>query len=139
MAEKEKYIIKVQDTLVEVTEDVYLAYYRMERQAKGLEEKDRYHNTIPYDALDTDEMLGIESIADKEVTSIEDEAITRMMGDRLHSSLASLPESAQTLIYQRYWEGLSQSELAKEYGISQQALSRREQRILSKLRNILKM
>lgn len=46
MAEKKEYIIRIQGDLVEVTEEVYLAYFRMGRQARGVDEKDRYNNTV---------------------------------------------------------------------------------------------
>lgn len=39
MADKEKYMIKVNGKLVEVTPEVYYAYFRMERQERGQEEK----------------------------------------------------------------------------------------------------
>ena len=39
MADKEKYMIKIQGKLIEVSEDVYYAYFRMERQERTQEEK----------------------------------------------------------------------------------------------------
>ena len=52
MADKEKYIIKVEGKLVEVTPEVYYAYFRMERQERGQEEKKAYNQVMSYDALD---------------------------------------------------------------------------------------
>ena len=40
MAEKKKHLIKVQDQLVPVNEEVYLTYYRMKRREIYLEERD---------------------------------------------------------------------------------------------------
>lgn len=87
MAEKSKYIIMVNGTLVEVTEEVYLAYFRMERQARGVDEKDRYNNTVKYNALDTDEMLGVEMLEDTSAVSVEDTVISNMMAEKLHQVL----------------------------------------------------
>lgn len=42
MADREKYMIKVEGNLVEVTPEVYYAYFRMERQERGQEEKKAY-------------------------------------------------------------------------------------------------
>ena len=137
MAEKKEYIIKVQGTLVEVSEEVYLTYFRMDRQARGMDEKDIYNNTARYDALDTDETTGRESIADVGAISVEDIAVAHIMEEKLHSCLAVLSEPEQVYIYQRYWKGLSQSKLADRYGVSQQALSYREQCILAKLKKML--
>ena len=137
MAEKKEYIIKVQGTLVEVTEEVYLAYFRMDRQARGVDEKDRYNNTARYNALDTNEILGVESFNDADAVSVEDAVIARMMAEKLHDCLISLPEAERKFIFQRYWEGRSQVELAAKYGTSQQVLSYREKQILAKLRKLL--
>ena len=41
MADREKYIIKVEGKLVEVSQEVYFAYFRMERQERWQEEKQR--------------------------------------------------------------------------------------------------
>lgn len=46
MAEKDKYIIKVEGKLVEVTPEVYYAHFRMERQERRQEEKKQ--RKLPY-------------------------------------------------------------------------------------------
>lgn len=48
MADKEKYMIKVEGKLVEVTPDVYYAYFRMERQERWQEEKQQGHAVMSY-------------------------------------------------------------------------------------------
>ena len=137
MAEKEKHIINIRGTSVEVSEEMYLTYFRMDRQARGVDEKDQYNNTVRYDALDTDETLGVESFADTEAIPVEDIVITRIMSEKLHGCLAALSKSERAFIYQRYWKELSQSKLAKRYGVTQHALSYREQCILAKLKKLL--
>lgn len=116
---------------------MYYAYFRMARQARGVDEKDCYNNMVRYNALDTDEMLGMESLADAEAMSVEDTVISHMMTEKLRSCLSILPESDRELIFRRYWKGQSQAELAAKYGLSQQALSYREKQILSKLKKLL--
>ena len=51
MAEKKEYLIKVQGQLIPVTEEVYLAYYRMKRRERHLEEKDIKHGVFYYLSL----------------------------------------------------------------------------------------
>ena len=137
MAEEKEHIINIRGTSVEVSEEVYLTYFRMDRQARGVDEKDIYNNTASYDALDTNETTGRESIADAGAIPVEDIAIAHIMEEKLHSCLALLSKPERVYIYQRNWEGLSQTELADSYGVSQQALSYREQRILAKLKKLL--
>ena len=72
MAEKDKYIIKVEGKLVEVTPEVYYAYFRMERQERGQEEKKQQHDVISYDALDNCETVGMEAMPDVSIPSVED-------------------------------------------------------------------
>ena len=59
MAEKERYMIKIQGRLIEVSEDVYYAYFRMERQERWQDEKIREHEVVSYDALDNGETVGV--------------------------------------------------------------------------------
>lgn len=72
MADKEKYIIKVEGKLVEVTPDVYYAYFRMERQERGQEEKKKRNEVMSYDALDTREIVGVEAVPDLISPSMEE-------------------------------------------------------------------
>ena len=137
MAEEKEYIIKIEGTLVEVTEEVYLAYFRMDRRARGVDEKDRYNKTARYNSLDSDETLGVELLADEDAVPVEDAVITRMMAEKLHDCLTVLTQAERKLIFQRYWEGRSQRELAEKYGTSQQVISYREKQIRAKLKKLL--
>ena len=52
----------------------------------------------------------------------------------LEEGLNKLPEEERKLIYDRYYKGYTQSELSKELGISQVQVSRKETKILQKLK-----
>lgn len=52
----------------------------------------------------------------------------------LKEELNNLPEEERKLIYDRYYKGYTQSELSKELGISQVQVSRKETKILQKLK-----
>ena len=77
MADKEKYMIKVGGKLVEVTPDVYYAYFRMERQERWQEEKQQGHAVVSYDALDDGETVGVEVVPDLTTPSMEEAVMTR--------------------------------------------------------------
>ena len=83
MADKEKYMIKIQGNLIEVSQDVYYAYFRMERQERWQEEKKQEHDVLSYDALDNDETVGSENVADLTTPSMEEQAMSR----ELHESV----------------------------------------------------
>ena len=52
----------------------------------------------------------------------------------LSQALKNLPKDEQKLIYLRYFRGLTQSESAKQLGLTQVKVSRREKKIIEKLR-----
>lgn len=134
MAEKEKYVIKIEGKLVEVAPDVYYAYFRMERQERWQEEKQQEHAVVSYDALDDGEMVGMEVIPDLTTPSMEEAAMTREIHGKLHRAVDALPKEERELIQAIYFKGLTEKEYAASSGLSQQGVSYRLRKILSKLR-----
>lgn len=61
--------------------------------------------------------------------------ITEMLS--LNEALRSLESSDRTLIFLRYYKGLTQTETAKRLGMSQVQVSRREKKLLLRLRGLL--
>ena len=55
----------------------------------------------------------------------------------LHKELEKLSIEEQQIIYSKYYEGYSQSEISSTLGISQPQISRKENKILQKLKNRL--
>ena len=137
MADKEKYMIKIQGDLIEVSEDVYYAYFRMERQERWQEEKKQVHDVLSYDALDNEEIVGAEMIPDLTSPSLEENVISRELKDRLHHAVEALPRGERELIHAIYFEGKSEREYAKQQGCSQNKIYKRRIKILSKLRMFL--
>ena len=136
MAEK-KYYIRVPEALVEVTEDVYKAFWTMDRHAKTLEDKDTRNHVFSYDAFDTDDMLGAELFPDPSSSSMEDQVIASMMAAKLRRCIALLPEEDQKLIQAIYYEGVTEKDTGKQFGISQRAVSKRLHQILQKLQILI--
>ena len=133
MAEKDKYIIKVEGKLVEVTPEVYYAYFRMERQERSQEEKKQRNEVLSYDALDNGETVGIEAVPDLTSPSMEERAVTREICEKLHRAVDALPRAERELIQAIYFDGFTEKEYAVSSGLSQQGVSYRLRKILSKL------
>ena len=72
MADDQKYFIRLHGKKIEVSEDVYYAFYRMVRQERWQEEKKQEHDVVSYDAMDNGETVGTEAIRDLEAPSIEE-------------------------------------------------------------------
>ena len=134
MADKEKYMIKVEGKLVEVTPDVYYAYFRMERQERWQEEKQQGYAVMSYDALDDGETVGVEVVPDLTTPSMEEAVMTREIHEKLHRALDALPKAERELIQAIYFDGFTEKEYAVSSGLSQQGVSYRLRKILSKLR-----
>lgn len=137
MAEKGKYIIRVQGSLVEVTEEVYRVYYGVERHLLTLDEKDERNGKTLYSDLDTMEVLGEEMLPDRNAVSVEDAAIALVLHDQLHRALDLLPPSERKLINALYFEGLSERQISKRAGVHYMTVHNRKIRILKKLSKLL--
>lgn len=84
MAERKNCYIKVPGALVEVTEEVYLTYYRMRRRCSAVQEKDTYNGVTSYGALDAEDMLGVDNIPDSNSPSVEDLAMDNLLRKKLY-------------------------------------------------------
>lgn len=138
MADKKQYFIPVEGKLIEVEENVYIAYYRMGRRERYLEERDQANNVMSYDALDRDGMVGLEAFKDPNVPSLEDLTLAKEMIEQLHRCIEMLPKPERELIHAIYFEGKTDSEYAKSVKMSQSGISRKHKKILSRLRFLMK-
>ena len=137
MADKEKYLIRIQGKLIEVSEDVYYAYFQMERQERTQEEKYQRNHVVSSDALDNSETVGVEGVADLEKPSMEELIMAKELRDRLHHAIEALPKAERELIRAIYFEEMTEKEYAKLTGMSQTGISYRRRNILSKLKLFL--
>lgn len=137
MADKEKYMIKIQGNLIEVSEDVYYAYFRMDRQERWQEEKKQDHDVVSYDALDNGETVGSEAIQDMNSPGMEELVIANELKERLHNIVAALPKPERELIQAIYFEDIPVSDYAKRVGLSHRGINKQRKRILSKLKMLL--
>lgn len=137
MAEEKKYYIKIPDALVEVSKEIYLAYYRMERKARGVDEKDQYHGTMLYSELDTSELLAIDMFQDPDVASVEEMVVDKVMGEKLHQCLQLLPQQEHDMICTLYFDGLSERQLSERTGVPTMTIHDRKVKILRKLKILM--
>ena len=137
MTENNKYRIRIPGAFVEVTHEVYLTYYRMERHARHLEEKDADHGRVLYSNMDTEQLVGEEAIPDLDSSSVEDSALDRVMKEKLRKCLPMLTNQEMDLIDGLYFQGLSEHQLSAETGIPQRTIHDRKVLILRKLKKLM--
>jgi len=134
MADKERYYIPVDGTLVEVGEPVYKAYYKMDRRERYLEEQDESNGVLSYDALDNGEIVGEAIFDDPTAISMEDSLLANEMVTQLHRCIAMLPKSERELIFAIYFDGTTESEYAERAKMSQAAVNKKRKKTLSKIK-----
>lgn len=129
--------IKVQDRMVAVTDEVYYTYHHMGRQRRTQEEKASRQRVTSYDALDTDESLGIDLLVDHDAPSVEDLVIANVMAEELRRCLALLPEGERTLLEKIYFSGMSERQVAQSLSIPCMTVHNRKVKALCKLKKMM--
>ena len=137
MKEKEHYVIRIGESIVKVSQEVYYAYYQMQRQEQWQEEKKKDHNVLSYDALDDQETLGIESIVDVTAPTMDEILVAHELCQRVRDAIAWLPKAERDVIQAIYYKDLSEREVARSLGVSQNKIFKQRQRALAKLKMLL--
>ena len=59
--------------------------------------------------------------------------------EELHKAIRKLTKEEQELVYFHYFKNQSETDIAKVYGVSQQAISKKMRKIREKIKKILKI
>ncbi len=137
MADKKKYYIRMHGLLIEVSKELYTEYHYIDRQLKTLIEKDARNGVVSYNALDTSEASGEAMMPDRDTPSVEEQEIAEIMSKELRRCIALLTPPEQDLIHAIFYDEATEDEVGKMLGISQQAVSKRKERIIEKLRRLI--
>jgi len=132
-----KLFLPLHGMLMEVTENVYREFYKEERHQKYLMERGAENRDISYDSLSIDEMERMRYMVDANY-DVEDTVLDKVLIEAILRALPLLSDEEQTLIHQYYYDELSESQLGRLYGVSQQAISKRLQKIQQKIKKMLK-
>lgn len=134
--QKMDYKIKIEDQMVEVNEETYKDYYRMDRRERYLVERDREHGVTFYHALEQEGVDPEALFADQSV-DIERAVIAQEEREALYEALLSLNARDRELIVELFYNERTERELAEKLGIRHQNIHKRKMRILRDLRNFL--
>ena len=124
--------------LMELSEENYRAYYKEKRRAKYVKERERKFGVFSYDALSDRGICGEELIADQEV-DVCDLAVSRTLVENLRNCLSLLSDEEYHLIRLRFYEQLTEAEIGRLCGVSQQSISKRLAGICKKIKNLMKI
>lgn len=128
------YKIRIENQEIEVTEEIYREYYRMDRRERYLVERDIEHGVTFYHALDNEDMNGAELFVD-ENSDLEENLLKKEERKNLYEALILLNARDRELIEELYFNEMTERELAQKLGIRHQNIHKRKMRILRDLRS----
>ena len=147
MSEKQEYYISVNGEKVQVSKEVYEAYYKMGRRSRYLENdikygkavKDKNGNTYFREAMeDSVERL---TASGKEPYSVDtypsDEEYDAAVFLLLKKALEILSEDEKAIVSDLYFKNKSARETASKRGVSHTAINKRNKTIIKKLKNFM--
>ena len=132
---KKEYHIYVRGKAVPVSEEVYKAYWKITEHEKYLQRKDWKYDVIPFSAMDYDGHF-VDNIIDERV-DLEKIVEVKMQIEELNKALATLTKKERELIEAIFYKEESLRSIGKKEEVSYQAIGKRRDKILEKLRKLL--
>ena len=133
--DKKEYFLYVKGKAVKVSEEVYKAYWKITEHEKYLQRKDWKYDVIPFSAMDYDGHF-VDNITDERI-DIEKIVEVKMQIEELNKALATLTKEERELMEAIFYKEESLRSIGKKEKVSYQAIGKRRDRILEKLRRIL--
>lgn len=132
---KKEYYIYVRGKAVPVSEEVYKTYWKITEHEKYLQRKDWKYNVISFSALDYDGHF-VDNIIDERI-DLEKIVEVKMQIEELNKALATLTKKERELIEAIFYKEESLRSIGKKEKVSYQAIGKRRDKILEKLRKLL--
>ena len=133
--DKKEYFLYVKGKEVKVSEEVYKAYWKITEHEKYLIKKDWKNNVIPFSALDYDGHF-VDNIIDERI-DLEKIVEVKMQIEELNKVLATLTKKERELMEAIFYREESLRSISKKEKVSYQAIGKRRDKILEKLRKLL--
>ena len=133
--ERNQYFVGLPSRAIPVTPEVYHAWYSGERQERYQQERDHLFGVTTFSSLSDEENDILEALPSTAYT--ENEVEQREMRQTLHNALIRLPEKEKQVLYDIYFRGSTRTKIARQEGISETAIRKREQRALKRIKNFL--
>ncbi len=134
---KKHRFLRLHGVLMEVTEKDYKIFYKTRRNQKYLKERAEEKKDISIDALAMEKYDGEIMIPDT-TENVEMQVERKLMLENLKTCILLLSDESQKIIYLRFYENMTEEQIGEIYGITQQAVSKRIDRIVKKLKKLLK-
>ena len=133
--DKKDYYLYVKGKAVKVSEEVYKAYWKITEHEKYLQRKDWKYDVIPFSAMDYDGHF-VDNIIDEKI-DLEKIVEVKMQIEELNKALATLTKKERELMEAIFYKEESLRSIGKKEQVSYQAIGKRRDKILEKLRKLL--
>ena len=130
-----EYYLYVKGKAVKVSEEVYKAYWNITEHEKYLQKKDWKYGVTPFSTLDNDGHF-VDNIIDERV-DLEKNVEVKMQIEELNKALNQLTKEERELIEAIFFREESLKSIGEKEKVTDQAIGKRRDRILEKLRKIL--
>lgn len=130
--ERERYVLRIGGTLVDVNREVYLEWYQSRRREKYQQERNRKQGICSLDELEEKRgsCAGIEFCSHE---SVENEALRNALRDEVNGALGKIDGEDARLIELLYFKEFTVTEVAEIYNCSRKTIQNRRKRILEEL------
>lgn len=132
---REKYFINLNGQQIEVSQEVYYAYYGGERRERYLDERDTNFGVTTFSNLTDNEHDILDILPSNSNVQVDVEQKESIQ--RLRAALHNLSEKDFELINKLFYLDIPLSQIAKQENVSKSAISQRKSSILIKLRKLL--
>lgn len=133
---QKEYFLFVNGKKVKVTEKVYKSYWQEKNHENYLKQVDRDNHLLLFSSFDYDGHFE-ESIVDEDI-DVEKIVQTQMMIEAVRNALSKLNTEEREIIEKLYYDDESIRSVAKINNISHSALMNKRNKILDKLKKLLK-
>ena len=132
-----RHFLPLHGMLMEVSEDAYKAFYKEQRRQKYLNERSNDNGDFSYDMLTMDDFNG-EDISVDTVADTQGQAERNLLLDKLRNALEQLSADDRELIQALYINQQTEREYAAQIGVYHNAIHYRKERLLAKLKKLLR-
>ena len=131
-SEEKVYLINLGHSIMEVDEVAYHDFYKEENREDYRQKLTIRNNVISMESLISGEFNECNLVAD-EGEPLDEKIMRKMMIEKLPEAISILNDDEKILIYQLYFENMSERQVSSLTGVPQKTINNRRKRILKKL------
>ena len=132
---QKEYYLYVNGQRVKVSEQIYKVYWREKEHEKYLEQADKKNHLLFFSSLDHDGNF-VDNIIDEKI-DLEKIVEVKMKIEELNKALATFTKKERELMEAIFYREESLRSIGKKEKVSYQAIGKRRDKILEKLRKLL--